>query len=72
MPRPDTGEEWVADDEREQDRLPGRLAGAFPLAGPMPGRIGSSAHELTPGTPMLADEGCGIFRDWYAGWWQRL
>ncbi|MFJ2886612.1 hypothetical protein ACIO53_11285 [Streptomyces sp. NPDC087305] len=71
VPRPDAGEEWAADDEWERDRLPGRLAEAFPLNGPLPGRDGSSAHELTPGTPMPADEGCGIFQGWYAGWWQR-
>ncbi|MGQ4432865.1 hypothetical protein [Streptomyces sp. SAS_260] len=48
------------DDEWERDRLPGRLAGAFPLTGPLPGRIGSSAPELPRGALMLADEGCGI------------
>ncbi|MER6211811.1 SMI1/KNR4 family protein [Streptomyces sp. NPDC001642] len=60
VPRADAGEEWAADDEWEQDRQPGRLAGAFPLTGPLPGRIGSPARELTLGTLMLADEGCGI------------
>ncbi|MFD4872860.1 SMI1/KNR4 family protein [Streptomyces sp. NPDC058420] len=60
VPRGDAGEEWAVDDEWERDRLPGRLAGAFPLTGPLSGRIGSSVRELTPGTLMLADEGCGI------------
>ena len=53
--------EWAVDDEWEEDRLPGRLSGPFPLAEPLPGRIGPSARELTPGTLMLADEGCGIY-----------
>ena len=60
-PRPEAGEEWAADDEWEQDRLPGRLATPFPLTEPLPGRIGTPADELTPGTLMLAEEGCGIF-----------
>ncbi|MGW7023284.1 SMI1/KNR4 family protein [Streptomyces decoyicus] len=60
-PRPQAGEGWAADDEWEQDRLPGRLATPFPLTEPLPGRIGTPADELTPGTLMLAEEGCGIF-----------
>ncbi|MCF4136325.1 hypothetical protein L1856_04740 [Streptomyces sp. Tue 6430] len=48
------------DDEWEEDRLPGRLAGAFPLTGPRPGRIGPAADALTRGTLMLAEQGCGI------------
>ncbi|MEJ8653579.1 hypothetical protein WKI65_37430 [Streptomyces sp. MS1.AVA.3] len=49
------------DDEWEEDRLPGRLAAPFPLTEPLPRRIGKSADELTLGTLMLAEEGCGIF-----------
>ncbi|MFD4555874.1 SMI1/KNR4 family protein [Streptomyces sp. NPDC058469] len=59
--RPETGEEWAVDDEWEEDRLPGRLAEPFPLAEPLPGRIGASAGELTRGTLMLAEEGCGSY-----------
>jgi hypothetical protein len=61
VPRPEVGEEWAVDDEWEEDRLPGRLAKPFPLTEPRPGRIGASAGELTRGTLMLADEGCGIY-----------
>ncbi len=60
-PRPQAGEEWAADDEWEQDRLPGRLATPFPLTEPLPGRTGTPVDDLTPGTLMLAEEGCGIF-----------
>jgi hypothetical protein len=59
-PRPEAGEEWAADGEWEEDRLPGRLAGPFPLTEPLPGRIGAPAG-LTAGTLMLAEQGCGIF-----------
>jgi hypothetical protein len=61
VPRPEAGEEWAVDDEWEEDRLAGRLAEPFPLAAPLPGRIGGSADELTRGTLMLADEGCGMY-----------
>ncbi len=60
-PRPQAGEEWAVDDEWEEDRLPGRLAAPFPLTEPLPGRTGTPAGELTSGTLMLAEEGCGIF-----------
>lgn len=59
-PRSEAGEGWAVDDEWEQDRLPGRLAGAFPLTEPRPGRIGPSADALTRGTLMPAEQGCGI------------
>jgi hypothetical protein len=59
--RPESGEEWAVDAEWEEDRLPGRLAEPFPLAGPLPGRIGPSVCELTRGTLMLAEEGCGSY-----------
>ncbi|MFI1353208.1 SMI1/KNR4 family protein [Streptomyces sp. NPDC020898] len=58
---PEIGEEWAVDDEWEEDRLPGRLTEPFPLTEPLPGRIGPSACELTRGTLMLAEEGCGIY-----------
>jgi len=61
VPRAEVGEEWAVDDEWEEDRLPGRLAEPFPLAEPLPGRIGPSALGLTRGTLMLAEEGCGIY-----------
>ncbi|WP_328388675.1 SMI1/KNR4 family protein [Streptomyces sp. NBC_00400] len=60
-PRPEADDEWAVDDEWEEDRLPGRLAAPFPLTEPLPGRIGASAGELTRGTLMLAEEGCGMF-----------
>lgn len=60
-PRPEAGEEWAVDDEWEEDRLPGRLAAPFPLAEPLPGRIGASTGDLTRGTLMLAEEGCGMY-----------
>lgn len=60
-PRQGGGDEWAVDDEWEQDRLPGRLAEPFPLAEPLPGRIGTPADALTPGTLMVADQGCGIY-----------
>ncbi|MFF9623652.1 SMI1/KNR4 family protein [Streptomyces griseosporeus] len=59
-PRPEADGEWAADDEWAEDRLPGRLAGPFPLTEPLPGRIGAPA-ELTRGTLMLAEQGCGVF-----------
>ncbi|MFK0297169.1 SMI1/KNR4 family protein [Streptomyces sp. NPDC090442] len=55
------GEEWAVDDEWEQDRLPGRLAAPFRLTEALPGRITTPAEELTPGTLMLAEEGCGTY-----------
>lgn len=61
VPRPEADEEWAADDEWDEDRLPGRLAELFPLTGPLPGRIGAPADALTRGTLMLAEQGCGIF-----------
>ncbi|MEU8780474.1 SMI1/KNR4 family protein [Streptomyces sp. NPDC048637] len=62
VPRPEAGEEWAVDDEWEEDRLPGRLAAPFPLTGPLPGRIDvRTTGELTQGTLVLAEEGCGIF-----------
>lgn len=60
-PRPEADEDWAVDEEWAQDRLPGRLAAPFPLAEPLPGRIGPSNDELTRGTLMLADEGCGVY-----------
>ncbi|MGW9434259.1 SMI1/KNR4 family protein [Streptomyces decoyicus] len=60
-PRPQAGEEWAVDDEWEEDRRRGRLAAPFPLTEPLPGRIGTPPDELTLGTLMLAEEGCGIF-----------
>ncbi|MFI7005465.1 hypothetical protein [Streptomyces sp. NPDC050145] len=48
------------DDEWAEDRLPGRLAEPFPLTEPLPGRIAAPA-ELTLGTLLLAEQGCGIF-----------
>ncbi|UNO39612.1 SMI1/KNR4 family protein [Streptomyces sp. MST-110588] len=60
-PRPEAGDEWAVDDEWNQDRLPGRLAAPFPLAAPLPGRIDARTDELTRGTLMLAEEGCGTF-----------
>ncbi|POX56206.1 SMI1/KNR4 family protein [Streptomyces sp. Ru71] len=59
-PRPEADEEWAADDEWKEDRLPGRLAEPFPLAEPLPGPIGAPA-DLTRGTLMLAEHGCGIY-----------
>ncbi|MFJ9417703.1 SMI1/KNR4 family protein [Streptomyces sp. NPDC101227] len=59
--RKEAVEEWAVDDEWAADRLPGRLAEPFPLTQPLPGRIGAPADELTRGTLMLADEGCGIY-----------
>ncbi|MFI7411820.1 SMI1/KNR4 family protein [Streptomyces sp. NPDC049627] len=59
-PRAEAAEGWAVDEEWAEDRLPGRLAAPFPLLEPRPGRIGPSNDELTRGTLMLADEGCGI------------
>ncbi|MEU9111069.1 SMI1/KNR4 family protein [Streptomyces sp. NPDC048483] len=61
VPRPEAGDDWAVDDEWAEDRLPGRLAEPFPLTEPLPGRIGAPADELTRGTLMLAEEGCGMF-----------
>lgn len=61
IPRPEADEEWAVDGEWKEDRLPGRLAAPFPLTEPLPGRIGAPTDELTWGTLMLAEEGCGIF-----------
>ncbi|MBZ4318937.1 SMI1/KNR4 family protein [Streptomyces huiliensis] len=64
-PRPEAHEDWAVDDEWEADRLPGRLAQPFLLTEPLPGRIGAPTGELTGeltgGTLMLAEEGCGIY-----------
>ncbi|MET9952514.1 SMI1/KNR4 family protein [Streptomyces sp. NPDC006339] len=60
-PRPEADEDWAVDDEWREDRLPGRLAAPFPLTEPRPGRLGAPTGELTAGTLMLAEEGCGIF-----------
>ncbi|MGR3874475.1 hypothetical protein ACUXZZ_38700 [Streptomyces graminifolii] len=62
VPRADAGEERAAGGEWERNLLPDRFAAAFPLTGPRPDRIGSSAHGLTPDMLMPADEGCGVFR----------
>ncbi|MGI5379468.1 SMI1/KNR4 family protein [Streptomyces sp. CA-251387] len=59
-PRPEADGDWAVDEEWAQDRLPGRLAAPFPLAEPLPGRIGAPSDEPTQGTLVLADEGCGI------------
>ncbi|WP_093780407.1 SMI1/KNR4 family protein [Streptomyces sp. yr375] len=61
VPRPEIGEGWAVDGEWQEDRLSGRLAEPFPLTEPLPGRIGPSACEVTRGTLMLAEDGCGIF-----------
>ncbi|QHC22608.1 SMI1/KNR4 family protein [Streptomyces sp. GS7] len=61
VPRIEAGAGWAADDEWEDDRLPGRLAEPFRLTEPLPGRIGAPADGLTGGTLMLAEEGCGIY-----------
>lgn len=61
VPRPEAGDEWAVDGEWEEDRLPGRLAAPFPLAGPRPGRLAGRPEALTPGTLMLAERGCGVF-----------
>lgn len=62
VPCPEAGDDWAVDGEWEQDRLPGRLAKPFTLTEPRPGRIGASAVDaLTPGTLMLAEQGCGMF-----------
>ncbi|MFF4696386.1 SMI1/KNR4 family protein [Streptomyces chattanoogensis] len=59
--RTEAGEEWAVDGEWEEDRLPGRLVEPFPLTEPLPGRISALIDELTRGTLMLAEEGCGIY-----------
>lgn len=61
LPRPEADDDWAVDDEWAEDRLPGRLAGPFPLAAPAPGRIEVPTARLTPGTLMLAELGCGMF-----------
>ncbi|WP_405853321.1 SMI1/KNR4 family protein [Streptomyces sp. NBC_00090] len=61
VPRPEAVEDWAADGEWQEDRLPGRLATPFPLTDPLPGAIGALADDLTPGTLMLADEGCCMY-----------
>ncbi len=61
VPRPETDEEWAVDDAWAEDRLPGRLAAPFPLAEPLPGRLGAPVDALTRGTLMLAEQGCGGF-----------
>ncbi|KIF04568.1 hypothetical protein PL81_18010 [Streptomyces sp. RSD-27] len=60
-PRPEAGEDWAVDGEWAQDRLPGRLSAPFPLTAPLPGRLAVRPDALTPGTLMLAEEGCGMF-----------
>jgi hypothetical protein len=61
VPRPEADDDWAVDDEWREDRLPGRLATPFPLKEPLPGRLGAATDELTPGTLMLAEEGCGMY-----------
>ncbi|WP_285549757.1 SMI1/KNR4 family protein [Streptomyces lavendulae] len=60
-PRPEAGEEWAVDDEWREDRLPGRLAGPFPLTAPLPGPVRGPQAALTRGTLTLAERGCGVF-----------
>lgn len=60
VPRPEADEGWAADDEWEEDRLPGRLAEPFPLAEPLPGPIRTPVAP-TRGTLMLVEQGCGIY-----------
>ncbi|MGW1468708.1 SMI1/KNR4 family protein [Streptomyces sp. NPDC002308] len=54
-------DQWAVDGEWEEDRLPDRLAGPFPLSGPLPGPVGAPADALTRGTLMLAELGCGVY-----------
>ncbi|MFF0433013.1 SMI1/KNR4 family protein [Streptomyces sp. NPDC004327] len=66
VPRPeaetdDEDDEWAVDHEWREDRLPGRLAAPFALAGPLPGLLRTPAEALTPGTLMLAEQGCGMY-----------
>ncbi|MGW1375756.1 SMI1/KNR4 family protein [Streptomyces sp. NPDC002446] len=61
VPRAEAGEGWAVDGEWEEDRLPGRLAGPFPLSDPLPGRTRALTDESTRGTLMLAEEGCGSY-----------
>ncbi|MDI3405165.1 hypothetical protein [Streptomyces cavernicola] len=53
------------DPEWATDRSPGRAAAAFPLTEPLPGRLGGRSavpvDELTLGTLVLSEQGCGIF-----------
>ncbi|KAA6218958.1 SMI1/KNR4 family protein [Streptomyces filamentosus] len=66
-PRPEAASEtgdaddgWAVDDEWREDRLPGRLAAPFPLAGPLPGPL-ARPEDVTPGTLTLAEHGCGTY-----------
>ncbi|MER5890253.1 SMI1/KNR4 family protein [Streptomyces sp. NPDC001941] len=63
VPRPEADEQdpWAVDGEWEEDRLPGRLAEPFALKEPRTGSLGAELEEVTPGTLMLAEEGCGMF-----------
>ncbi|WP_328876051.1 SMI1/KNR4 family protein [Streptomyces sp. NBC_00287] len=61
VPRTKAREEWAVDDEWEEDRLSGRLAEPFVLTEPLPSPIDAPGDELTRGTLMLAEEGCGIY-----------
>ncbi|MER5962639.1 SMI1/KNR4 family protein [Streptomyces sp. NPDC002057] len=60
-PRTQVDEDWAVDDVWREDRQPGRLATPFPLAEPLGGALGAPVEELTPGTLMLAEEGCGMY-----------
>ncbi|MFE6690627.1 SMI1/KNR4 family protein [Streptomyces sp. NPDC057743] len=55
------GEGWAVDDEWQRDRLPGRLTARFRLTEPLPGRLRTPVEELTPGTLLLTEEGCGTY-----------
>ncbi|MFB9605648.1 SMI1/KNR4 family protein [Streptomyces roseofulvus] len=61
VPRADVDDDWAVDEEWRGDRRPGRLAEPFPLTEPLPGAIGAPTEGLTPGTLMLAEEGCAMF-----------
>ncbi|WP_351234279.1 SMI1/KNR4 family protein [Streptomyces sp. NPDC002133] len=58
--RSEAAEEWAADGEWEDDRLPGRLREPFPLAEPLPGPM-RTPTDLTVGTLILAELGCGMY-----------
>ncbi|MGW0191010.1 SMI1/KNR4 family protein [Streptomyces sp. NPDC003362] len=60
-PRAEADDDWAVDDGWAEDRLPGRLAAPFPLTEPLAGRINVPTGDLTPGTLMLAEEGCGMY-----------
>ncbi|MEV0375594.1 hypothetical protein AB0I10_38615 [Streptomyces sp. NPDC050636] len=47
------------DDEWEEGRA-GSARRSVPLTEPLPGRIGAQTDELTRGTLMLTEVGCGI------------